>query len=290
MIKPRTTYITLLIATIAVSWAAILFKLSGAEPLPAAFYRLFIAVVILAIPALPKFIKSWPVLTHKDKWLLLFSGLALGLHFATWVTSLFFTTIANSALIVSTNPVWVLVLEAVFLKSKIKRSAIIGMIIALAGIVIISQTDISLESDYLIGDLLALIGAILAAVYLLLGRILRAKIDNLSYIFPVYLIAAITLLLISLVYGENLTVYPAKTWFYFLLLAIVPTILGHSLYNWLLKYIQAHIIAITILGEPVGTIILAMIILHQIPSLWAILGGILILIGIYIVLKKRRFA
>jgi drug/metabolite transporter (DMT)-like permease len=288
MPRQATLYTVLIIATFSVSWAAILFKLAGSGPLPAAFYRLALASVILAIPAIPKFRKTFIKLSLKEKILLLLSGLSLGLHFAFWVSSLFYTSISNSVIIVATHPIWVMIMEIVILKIKIRPSAKWGMLVALIGMVVITQGDFGLGREYIIGDLMALAGALFAGVYFLIGRVLRAKMDNLSYIFPVYLIAAIVLLIMSLAFKENLLDYPAKSWIIFLLLAIIPTIFGHSLYNWLLKFMQAHNISISALGEPVGAAILAIFFFEQIPGWSAILGGSLILAGIFVVLKKNR--
>ncbi len=287
MIKRGTIYSALAVATFAVSWAAILFKLAGSGPLPAAFYRLALASIILSLFAVPRFFKALKRLSRGQIILLATSGLFLGLHFAFWVTSLFYTTISNSTVIVSTNPLWVMIMEVVFLKEKIPARSIAGMIAALAGMVLISGGDFDIGRDAVIGDIFALLGAIFAGVYFFIGRKLRAKMDNLSYIFPVYSLAAITLLIISLVNGENLIDYPAKTWIVFLLLALIPTIVGHSLFNWLLKYIKAHIIAVTVLGEPIGATILAIIIFAQIPGWSTIIGGVMILSGIFLVLIRK---
>jgi drug/metabolite transporter (DMT)-like permease len=287
MVNQSFLYITLAVATFAVSWAAILIKLADASPLPIAFYRMALSSLLLAIPAIPKVRETYRALNARQIWLLIASGVVLGLHFAFWVTSLFYTTISNSTILVATQPIFILIMEAVFFKDKIPSRSIIGMGVAIVGMAIISGGDFKLGKDFIIGDLLALAGAFCAGTYLLIGRHLRAKIDTLGYIFPVYTIAAMTLLICSLFYGENLTSYPLKTWGLFLLLAIVPTIMGHSLYNWLLKYVPAHKVATTILGEPIGATLLAIIFFNQIPGWWTIGGGILILSGIFIVLSKQ---
>ncbi len=286
MASQRNLIFTLIVATFAVSWASILVKLSGADALPTAFYRMALASVILVIPALPKLIKIIPRLTKQQLVLLLFSGLALGLHFATWITSLFYTTISNSVILVATQPVFLMIMETILLKETIARKSIFGILIALAGMIIITGGDISLEPEHLLGDMLALAGAVFAGIYLLIGRKLRADIDNLEYISIVYSIAAILLLAISLFYNENITDYPTKTWIFFLLLALVPTVVGHSLYNWLLKYIPAYRVATVILGEPIGATILAIFFFDQIPGWFTIIGGTLILFGIYFVLRQ----
>lgn len=287
MVTQGRLYLSLFVATFAVSWAAVLIKLTGAEPLPTAFYRMGFAALILAIPAVPHIRRTFRILSPAELWLLLTSGVVLGLHFAVWVTSLFYTTISNSTILVATQPMWVLLMEALILKEKIPGRSVVGMALALVGMVVISRGDFDLGEKYILGDILALIGAVCAATYLFIGRQLRSRLDNLGYIFPVYSVSAVTLLLISLMFRENLTDYPAKSWLLFLLLALVPTVLGHSLYNWLLKYVPAHKVATTILGEPIGATILAIIFFKEIPGWWTAVGGALILAGIFVVLSRK---
>jgi LPXTG-motif cell wall-anchored protein len=183
---------------------------------------------------------------------------------------------------------FVLLMEALILRERVPVRSIAGMIVAIGGMIIISQGDFDLGREYIFGDMLALAGAFFAGLYLFIGRQLRARLDNLSYIYPVYTIAAITLIIISLLYNENLIHYPPRTWGIFLLLALIPTIIGHSLYNWLLKYVTAHMVATTILGEPIGATILAIFFFHQIPGWWTLVGGAMILSGIFIVLRRRK--
>ncbi|MCX6828640.1 MAG: DMT family transporter [candidate division Zixibacteria bacterium] len=288
MVNQGTLYLSLLVATFAVSWAAVLIKLADASPLPIAFYRMGMAALILAIPALPKMRQTFRILTRKQIGLLVLSGIVLGLHFAFWVTSLFYTTISNSTILVATQPIFILAMEAAILKDKIPVRSVVGMVVAIIGMAVISRGDLHLGKEYIIGDILALIGAFCAGTYLFIGRQLRARIDNLGYILPVYTISALTLLIISLAYGENMTDYPARSWIIFLLLAIIPTVLGHSLYNWLLKYVPAHMVATTILGEPIGATILAIFFFNQIPGWWTVVGGALILSGIFVVLSRGK--
>jgi len=288
MASQRSLYLSLFIATFAVSWAAILIKLAGAGPLPTAFYRMALASLILAIPAIPKLNDSFKNLSRAEIIQLVISGLMLAAHFAVWVTSLFYTTISNSAILVATQPIWVMFMERLIKKEKIPVRSITGMIIAVAGMIVITGGDINLSSEYIIGDLLALAGAVFAAIYLFIGRQLRARMDNLSYIFPVYAISAAGLLVICLFYRENLFDYSADTWFIFLLLALIPTVVGHSLYNWLLKYVSAHMVATTVLGEPIGATILAIFFFSQVPGWSTVVGGVMILAGIFIVLRRRK--
>ena len=239
MVKQTTLYITLLVATFAVSWAAILIKMADAAALPTATYRMIFAAIILAIPAFPRMRVAFKLLSRKQVLLLVTSGIMLGFHFAVWVTSLFYTTISNSTILVATQPMFVLVMEAVILREKVPVRSVVGMVIAIIGMAVISHGDLSLGREYILGDLMALAGAFFAGLYLFIGRQLRADLNNIEYIFPVNFISAVTLLIISLVIRENLTDYPTKTWLIFLALALIPTVLGHTLYNWLLKFVPA---------------------------------------------------
>jgi len=275
----------MILATFAVSWASIFIKLSGADPLPTALYRMGLAAIILIIPAFPKLIKTVPNLNRQQLLLLLVSGIAHGFHFATWITSLFYTTISNSVILVATQPLFLIIMEAVFLKEKIVGKAIFGMLIALAGMFVITGAGFSLGTEHLWGNFLALAGAFFAGVYLLIGRKLRVHLDNLEYISIVYSIAAVVLLVIAMSYNENISDYPTRTWGFFLLLAIIPTVVGHSLYNWVLKYMPAYRVATIILGEPIGATILAILFFNQIPGWATIIGGVLILFGIYFVMR-----
>ncbi len=282
-------YISLAVATLAVSWAAIIIRLADADPISTAFYRIALSVLILAPFSIPGLRANLRRLAARSdfKWLVA-SGIALGLHFAAWITSLKFTSISNSVIIVATQPFFVAAMEAIFLKEKISRQAVIGMALAFVGMVIISRSDLDLGSDHLLGDFLALVGALCAAIYLMFGRKIRQTLDNRHYVFPVYLIASLTLLLIALPFRSPLTGFSGNTWFCFFLLALIPTVLGHTLYNYLLKFIRAHLVAITILGEPIGATIIAALIFKEYPSTGTYIGGGLILTGIIMALVRAK--
>jgi drug/metabolite transporter (DMT)-like permease len=279
-------YISLGVATLAVSWASIIIKLADADPISTAFYRMAFAALLLAPFSWPGLIRSLRKLTSREMGLLALSGIFLGFHFATWITSLKYTSISNSVVIVATQPFFVAVMEALFWKEKISRNAVIGMGLAFVGMIIISRSDFHLGGDHFLGDMLALIGAICAGCYLMVGRHIRQKVLNRHYILPVYTIAALTLLAIAIPFKSPLVGFPGKTWLCFLLLALIPTILGHSLYNYLLKYIRAHLVAVTILGEPIGATIFAAALFAEMPPLATYIGGGLILSGILLALFR----
>lgn len=281
-------YLMLIVPTVAVAWAAIFIRLADADPVSTAFFRMSFAALFLlpfGIRGLKSALSQMP---RKDFLLLIASGLVLGVHFAAWITSLKYTTIANSVIIVSTQPFFVAVTEAILWRTKIAPRAVIGMVIAFIGMVLITGFGFGVDTSNLFGEFLSFIGAVCAGTYLMVGRKLRQTLNNRHYILPVYSIAAITLFVIGLVTHAPLSGFSGTTWIYFLLLALIPTVIGHSLYNYLLKYIKAHLVGLTILGEPIGAIVLGAIIFGEYPSVQAGIGGVLILIGITFALFRKK--
>ena len=276
------------IATLAVSWAVIFIRLADADPISTALYRMSFAVLFLLPIAGRGIAKSLRGLSRLDGYLIITSGIVLGIHFAAWITSLKFTTIANSVIIVTTQPFFVAIAEAIVWKTKISKGAVWGMSIAFVGMILITGIGFGVDADNLYGEFLAFIGAICAGAYLMIGRKVRQNMGNFHYILPVYFIASVTLLVFALTLNSPLTGFAPKTWLFFALLGLVPTVVGHSLYNFLLKDINAHLIGLTILGEPLGAIILAAMIFAEYPSLEAVIGGALILIGIALALFVKK--
>jgi drug/metabolite transporter (DMT)-like permease len=226
----------------------------------------------------------------------LISGFFLALHFATWITSLEYTTVASSVVLVSTSPLWVALFASIFLKEPVPRLVLIGMGLAIIGGVMVGLSDVCTWSstglacpsfhDFVrgkafLGDLFALAGAISGSVYLLIGRRLRVDMSLISYIFIVYGMAAVVLVGFVLAAGQPMTGYPLPVYGWFVLLALVPQLLGHSSFNWALRYLSAAYVALTLLGEPVGSTILAYFLLNEAPTGLKIIGAILILAGIY---------
>lgn len=274
----------LLLAVFSVSWAAIFIKLCSAPPLVIAFYRMFIAAVLLAPFILLKYLSELKQLLAEAPRLALLSGLFLGLHFALWVSSLFYTSVASSVVIVATQPVFVALFSLIFLKEKASFFVWSGIILALLGVAIIGKGDFA----NLKGDLLALLGAIMAAAYLTLGRNIRKKFHLAPYIFVVYFVSALVLAFFILVFGDSFSPLGWKNMGWFLLLALVPTLIGHSLYNWLLKYIKAYLVGISILGEPIGASIWAFLIFGEFPKSSLYAGAVLIIGGVSLALRGER--
>jgi drug/metabolite transporter (DMT)-like permease len=278
-------YIFLLIGIIAISTASIFIKLCDAPVLIIATYRLMVASLILSPFAYYK--KTWKGWERSAWGWLLLSGLLLSLHFALWITSLKYTSVASSVVLVTTHPIFVGLGGLLFLKERLGLNLIIGIALSVLGSGLISYGDMTLSREALMGDGFALMGAIAASGYLLVGRKMRKDQELFSYIFPVYSTAGLILILLSLISRQSFFGYSSSTYFYLFLLALVPQLIGHTTFNWALKYVPASIVAVAILGEPIGSTILAFFILGEGLTVWKILGGISIFAGIFMALKKK---
>jgi len=278
-------YIFLLIGIIAISTASIFIKLCDAPVLIIATYRLMVASLMLSPFAYYK--KTWRGWERNAWGWLLLSGLLLSLHFALWITSLKYTSVASSVVLVTTHPIFVGVGGLLFLKERLGLNLILGIALSVLGSGLIGYGDMALSREALMGDGLALLGAIAASGYLLVGRKMRKDQELFSYIFPVYSTAGLILILLSLIFRQSFFGYSASTYFYLFLLALVPQLIGHTTFNWALKYLPASIVAVAILGEPIGSTILAFFILGEGLTVWKILGGISIFTGISMALKKK---
>jgi drug/metabolite transporter (DMT)-like permease len=286
-IKP---YLGLAIGIVAVSFASIFIRLAEAPSLVIAASRLTIASLILAPAVLIKSKDELRALTRQDLLLALLSGLFLGVHFATWISSLEYTSVASSVVFVSTSPMFVGLASHFLLKERVSRQMFAGIAVSVLGGMIVGYGDFGLGTRELFGDFLALVGAVTVSVYLLVGRKLRRHLSLLSYIFLVYATAAVFLTTLCLAMGHSFSGYPQQTYLLFVLLAVVPQIIGHSSYNWALKYFPATFVGVATLGEPIGSTILAYFALRETPTLAKLGGGALILAGIYVSSRAESVA
>ena len=221
-------------------------------------------------------------LNGRDYRLLLLAGLFLAAHFATWISSLNYTAVANSVVLVNTNPLWVALLSPLITHDKITGRTIISVLITMAGAAVIGVGDMATGIQAIKGDLLALAGGLCAAMYILLGRHLRQRLSLLAYISVCYGSAAVFLWIAVLFLRLPITGFDGQTWAAFWAMALFTQLVGHSCYNWALKWFSASLIAVSLLGEPIGSTILAYLIFNEGLTLWKILGGVMILCGIYI--------
>jgi drug/metabolite transporter (DMT)-like permease len=288
----------LLIAILAVSTASIFIRfaqMDGAPSLVIAALRLTFATLLLAPIAITRHRAEIQALTRAELSLGLVSGLFLAVHFATWISSLEYTSVASSVVFVSTGPLWVALLSPILLNERLRRAAMIGLGLALLGGTVIGLSDACtwsaglecpdlnqvMQGRAMWGNFLALAGAWAVTGYLIIGRKLRAKMSLVPYIFVVYGMAALALIMIMFAAGQSPLGYEAKSYGWIFLLAAIPQLIGHSTYNWALRYLPAAFVAVTTLGEPIGSAILAFFILNETPTIAMVIGGVLILLGIY---------
>lgn len=289
---------------LAVSTASIFIRQAQQEAasLVVAAYRLGLASLILLPFAYQK--RKEISEFHKRQWLLaLGAGGILALHFAAWITSLEYTSIASSVVLVTTTPLWVAIFSPIFLKERLNRAAVFGLGIAMIGGTVVglseacSLSQAGLECNSLqgfwsgraaFGNFLALVGAWMAAGYMMIGRGLRPGLSLISYVFVVYGVAALVLMGLVGLAGLPLTGYRPTTFIWFAALAIIPQLLGHSSLNWALRYLPASFVSVSLLGEPIGSILLAFLFLDEIPTGLEFAGGVLILMGIVLASRNQK--
>lgn len=219
-------------------------------------------------------------LKGKDLGWCLLSGLFLALHFATWVTSLFYTTVASSTVLVSMQPLFVMAGSHFLYRERVPALGLVAAGLAIAGSGLIGGGDIRAGREFLLGDVLAFAGAAMVAGYVLIGRRLRQRLSLLGYTVPVYGFCSLLLFAMCGLAGQAVSGFPGRDWLLFVALAVVPTIGGHTLYNYCLRYLPAHVVSVASLGEPVGASLLVLAFLGEVPALTTVAGGALALGGI----------
>jgi len=274
-------YVALLLAIVFISFGAILVKLISAPALVIAAYRLTLATLLLAPFAWRESGRLKGFSKH-DLALSLLSGLFLALHFIFWISSLKYTSVASSVVLVSTNPIFVGLGTRFILRERLGPLLLWGIAISILGGLLIGYNDLQFSREEFLGDLLALAGALWASAYFLVGRHVRQRVGLFNYIFTVYGLAAAALLIGVLVAHQPLLGYPQQAYLFLFFLALGPQLLGHSSLNWALRYTSAATVAVATLGEPVGSTVLAYLILGEGLTPLKLLGGLLILAGIYL--------
>lgn len=295
------------VAVVSVSFAAPLFRLADAPALTASFWRLAFAVLLL-LPFSAPALAAWRGYARGDWAVTTAAGLALALHFALWVTSLFMTSVAAATCLVTLQAVFVALGGHWLLGDRITRRGWAGVLVACAGGIAIAASDGSLAPDSgraLLGDLLAVTAGLGSAAYMLIGRRLRRDRGLVEYVLPVYAIAALGLAVAAVALRQPLLAFSAgsaptaaSAWLaarfgawapfvVFVLLAAVPMLGGHTVSNWVLKHLPAHTVATWILLEPVGAALLAWPMLGEVPALATLAGGALVLLGAFLTIPRN---
>ena len=283
--RSATVYLILIAGVGAISTAAVLVRLCQAPSLAIAAYRLAIAAGMLVVYGLAR---DRGVPPARSLGWCAAAGVCLAVHFATWIASLSYTTVASSVVLVTTNPLFVGLLSWWLLGERPDRRTFAGIGLGLAGAAVIGWGDFGGGRDPLLGDALALVGALAMSAYLLVGRRARRGVGTRAYATWVYAAAAVSLLAAAAAAGTPMGPYPRATYGYLVLLALVPQILGHTAINWALAHLTAPTVALVILGEPVGSSLLAYAVLGEDPPATTVAGGGLILLGIGLALVRRE--
>jgi drug/metabolite transporter (DMT)-like permease len=295
----------LFIAVLAASWASIFIRWCDDTPsLIISFYRMFWSALLFAILFLrqPQEARK-SALSHRQRWLVFSAGFLLAMHFITWIASLKLTTIAHSLTLESTHPVFAVLLSPFLLKEKAGWRSIVAVLSTFVGILIIGGQDLFLSgsgslkeqffsgdffAEQFFGDMLAVSSALFLTLYLFIARFLRGNINLVSYLVKVYGAAAGVLLIFNILAGYPLLDYSLKIHFFMLLLALIPTGIGHSLFNWAARRVEAYKVSLASLGEPVLASIMAYFFFREVPYGWFYTGAVFILLGIVLAMGERR--
>jgi len=290
--------LVLALALIGISYAGPLVRLSHAHPLAIAIWRLGFSLIIIAIAlVVTGSWRQWQRLDRSRTLVALGAGAMLALHFWTWNSSIGFTTVAASVVLVNTQPAMVALLSAGWLREPPTRRQWLGIGIAMAGAFVVALPDMASAANAtteraLFGDMLALAGAAAAACYFVAGRKLRATLDIWPYVALVYGTCFVVLIGLAAIVQAPVLRQPPRELAIFSALAVGPMLLGHTGLNWALKYLPAYVVNLTLLGEPVGATLLAAILpgIREVPGLATLVGGALILVGIYVTARAARAA
>jgi drug/metabolite transporter (DMT)-like permease len=299
-----TPYVVLLFGVTVAATSSILVRFAQMEGVPSvsiATWRLIFAAVILTPLAWSRRTRELRSLQPHDIRLGVLAGVFLAIHLATWIYSLEFTSVASSAALVTTNPLWIALAVTFLYRERLSRNTITGLAAALTGSVLVAFSDggvLTLVAGQwhfnpqallspgekvdtaLWGDALALLGAVMASAYLLVGRTLRTHLSTLSYVWLVYTAAMVALVGFSLLAGPPLLGYTWPAYLWIFLLAIGPQLIGHTTFNWSLAHLSTTFVALAILGEPIGSAIFAYFIFGETFAPLQLFGFVLLLAGI----------
>lgn len=286
-----SVYLGLFIAVLAVSWSSIFIRWCGdTSPIIISFYRMLWSTLLFGIIVRGKTsaVPFFKPLVWKDRGLILLAGIMLALHFVAWIFALQLTTIAHSLLILSSAPVFALILSPLILKERGGWQAVVAVLITLVGVTLIVWQDFGFEIEQVWGDLLSLVSALFVTLYIFIARYLRGRIELPPYLMMVYGAAAVTLIIVALFGNYPIMAYPARIHFMMLLLALVPTGVGHSLLNWSARRIEVYKVNVASLGELVLASIMAFIFFGEQPYGIFYVGAGLILIGILLAISEKQ--
>jgi drug/metabolite transporter (DMT)-like permease len=285
----RKPFWVLALSLVGISFAGPLVRLSRADPIAIAIWRLgFSLVIVAAFLVATREWRDWRRLSRGELGLALIAGLSLALHFWAWNASIHLTTIAASVTLVNLQPIIVAAISAITLKEAPDRRQMAGILVAIVGAVVITSPELragfTRGNAPLVGNALATSAAVTAAIYYTIGRRLRRILGVWSYVAIVYATAVLVLAAIAVTLGLRLWPQPQREIAIFAGLALGPMLLGHTGMNWALKFLPAYVVNLTVLGEPVGATLLGALIpsIRQIPSVSTLVGGAIVLGGVIV--------
>jgi len=278
-------YAGIAVAIIGVSFASIFIRWSDSPPLVIAAYRMLLVSLILLPFALHSSRRELTEMTRRDLYVLILIGAILAVHFYTYISAVRMTTVASAILLTTCHPVIVGLVSVLVLKESSKAIGV-GIAVGMFGLLFITLGDY--RGGNIDGDIMALISGVFFSAYLLLGRVLRQRVSLITYVFVVFTSCAGVLLAAAVITGQVMWPIPASELLIFLGLAVISTIFGHLLFNFSLRYLTASVISVSYLGEPVGAILLAALLLDEIPSEYVLIGGAMIMVGILFTARTER--
>lgn len=292
MKSPIFSYFILFFGVFTLSASAIFVKLADAPAAIIAFYRLLFATVIL-LPLLlfNKRNRNELKTLSKKQWGFGFlSGLFLAAHYVLWFESLQYTSVASSTVIVTLQPLFSMIGGYFLFKERFTKGAVIGCFIAISGSIVIGWQDFQISGDALYGDILAFMAAGIITAYFFISQHIRKDLSLIPYSVISYGSSACFLGIFAYMQQQSFIHYATQTWLSFIGLAFIATILGQTIFNWLLKWMSATVISMSILGETIGTCVLAYFILSETITLQQALGISIIFIGLTLFLLQPKLA
>lgn len=283
--KTKTINILLVITIVCISLSAIFAKLSDAPSTILVMYRMFLGCLILS-PFFLKYRNTLKKIRRNEWFAIVFAGMFLAGHFGLWFESLNHTSVASSTLILALQPAIALIGGLVFFKEKVQLRTLLALGVAFIGVVIVGGGNLGLGRDALYGNILSLLSVFSVVFYLLIGQRNVKSINHWVYSFLVFFLAGITMMIFNIVNSIPLTGYSSHDWMVFVLLAIFPTG-AHIIYNMLLNYVNTTTVSMSTLGEPIGASLLAIVLLGEMLTFVEVIGGSLIIMGIYLFLRMQ---
>ncbi|WP_308634208.1 DMT family transporter [Paenibacillus silvisoli] len=286
---PFSPVLPLIVGMLAISFAPILVRYSNAPVPVQGMYRMLFTFLLM-LPFGAKQLPDMKAISRKDWLLLVAAGFFLALHFLLWMASLDYTSIASSTIILALEPVFVMVGAYMLFKDRPRKLAVVGMVVALVGAMSIGSGDITLSQQAFFGDALSFFGALAVAINMLIAKQILKRVSSFLYSFVVFGVTTVCFFIYNVATDVPMLGYAQREWLVFLLLAIVPTVFGHMIFNWLLKYVKPTTISMSVLAEPVGASILGMLLFSEMVTGFQLIGGAFVIAGLVLYMRAENQA